>query len=75
LDHFGADGPEVFTEGTIVFINRDHPLYQREAKKRDTHILNVARLIAQEISLMKNAKDPRQAFEHQSVLLRDAFSD
>lgn len=74
LDHFGYDGPEVFTEGSIIYINRDHLLYQREAKKRDTHILNVARLIAQEISLMKNSKEPRQAFEHQSIILRDAFS-
>lgn len=31
------------------------------------------RLITQEISLMKDLKNPRQAFERQSKLLRDAF--
>ncbi|MBI4844697.1 MAG: hypothetical protein HY809_10340 [Nitrospirae bacterium] len=38
-----------------------------------SHILNLARLITQEISLMKDPKNPRQAFERQSKLLRDAF--
>jgi hypothetical protein len=26
LDHLGEDGPECMTEGTIIYINRDHPL-------------------------------------------------
>jgi hypothetical protein len=39
----------------------------------DTHILNLARLITQEIALMKDSKNPRQAFERQSRLLKDAF--
>ncbi len=73
LDHFGEDGPECFTEGNIIYINRDHPLYQREIKNRDTHILNISRLLTQELSLMKDPKNPRQAFERQSKLLRDAF--
>src|SRR5262249_43980017 len=30
-------GPESFSEGTIVYINRDHPLYKRECKKADAH--------------------------------------
>jgi hypothetical protein len=75
LDDFGEDGPECFTEGTVIYINREHPLYQREATKPDTHILNVARLITQEISLMKDTRNPRQAFQRQSKLLRDAFID
>ena len=32
LDHFGETGPESFSEGTTVYINRDHPLY-KEAKR------------------------------------------
>jgi len=32
-----------------------------------------SRLITQEISLMKDPRNPRQAFERQSKLLRDAF--
>jgi len=75
IDDFGEDGPESFTEGTMIYINQQHPLYQREAKRRETYILNVARLITQEISLMKDTKSPRQAFSRQSKLLRDAFID
>jgi len=75
LDHFGTDGPESFSENNIIYINRDHPLYIVESKKRDTHILNLARLITQEISLMKDSRNPRKAFEQQSILLRDAFRE
>jgi hypothetical protein len=73
VDSFGEEGPEVFTEETTIYINRDHPLYKRESAKVDTHILNLARLITQEIALMKDSKNPRQAFERQSRLLKDAF--
>ncbi|OGP87507.1 MAG: hypothetical protein A2156_10860 [Deltaproteobacteria bacterium RBG_16_48_10] len=75
IDDFGEDGPECFTEGTVIYINQQHPLYQREVKKPDTYILNVTRLITQEISLMKDTRNPRQAFSRQSKLLRDAFID
>lgn len=75
VDSFGEDGAEVFSEETTIYINRDHPLYKRESAKIDTHVLNLARLITQEISLMKDPKNPRQAFERQSKLLRDAFID
>ncbi len=75
LDHLGEEGPECMTEGTIIYINRDHPLYKRESKKKDAHILNIARLITQEISLMKDPLNPRDAFNRQSKLLRDAFKD
>ncbi|MFQ5843351.1 MAG: ATP-binding protein, partial [Thermodesulfobacteriota bacterium] len=27
VDDFGEDGPECFTEGTIIYINQQHPLY------------------------------------------------
>ncbi|MBW2200473.1 MAG: ATP-binding protein [Deltaproteobacteria bacterium] len=75
LDHLGEDGPECITEGTIIYINRDHPLYRREARKKDAHILNIARLITQEISLMKDPANPREAYNRQSKLLRDAFKE
>lgn len=38
-------------------------------------MLNLARLLTQEIALMKDPKNPRQAFERQSRLLRDALVD
>jgi Histidine kinase-, DNA gyrase B-, and HSP90-like ATPase len=75
VDSFGEDGPEVFSEETTIYINRDHPLYKRESKKFDTHILNLGRLFTQEIAMMKDPRNPRQAFERQSKLLRDAFTE
>jgi len=75
IDDYGEGGPECFTEGTVIYINRQHPLYQREVQKANTYLLNVARLITQEISLMKDTRNPRQAFQRQSKLLRDAFID
>jgi hypothetical protein len=50
-------------------------LYKRESRKKEAHILNIARLITQEISLMKDSANPRDAFNRQSKLLRDAFKD
>ena len=47
-------------------------MYKREAKKREAHILNITRLITQEISLMKDPANPREAYNLQSKLLRDA---
>lgn len=73
VDSFGEDSSEVFSEETTIYINRDHPLFKRESSKVDTHVLNLARLITQEISLMKDPRNPRQAFERQSKLLKDAF--
>ena len=73
IEHFGPDDQECFTEGTIIYINRDHPLYQKEAQKKDTYILHIARLLTQEICLMKDPRSPRQAFQRQSKLLRDAI--
>jgi len=28
VDDFGENGPECFTEGTVIYINQQHPLYQ-----------------------------------------------
>jgi len=74
LDHFGEDAEEVFSEGSVIYINRDHPLYRREMKNPKTYVLHVARLLTQEIALMKDPENPRQAFARQSRLLKDAFS-
>lgn len=73
VDSFGENGPEAFSEETTIYINRDHSLYKRESAKVDTHVFNLARLITQEISLMKDLKNPWQALDRQSKLLRDAF--
>ena len=75
LDFFGEGGPECFSEGNIIYINRDHPLFRRESHKVVTYTMYVSRLLTQEISLMKETKSPRLAFSRQSKLLKDAFAD
>lgn len=75
LDFFGESGPECFSEGNVVYINRDHPLFQRESQKAVTYTMYIARLLTQEISLMKETRNPRLAFTRQSKLLKDAFSE
>lgn len=73
LDHFGFDAPASYTEGSVIYINLDHPLYARESKNRDRLIMHLARLLTQEITLLKNPKNARQAFDAQSKLLTDAL--
>ena len=75
IDQFGEDGPESFTEGTIIFVNRDHPLYRHEAAKRETFTRHLARLLTQELALMNEREDPRRAFQQQSLLLKESFSE
>jgi hypothetical protein len=75
LDHYGPEKPECFTEGTVIYINRDHPLYKRESRTAATYTMYIARLLTQEVALMKDIKSPRRAFDIQSRLLRDAFLD
>jgi hypothetical protein len=75
LDFFGPPGPECFSEGNVVYINRDHPLFQRESRKLSAQTMYIARLVTQEISLMKETRSPRLAFSRQSQLLKDAFAE
>jgi hypothetical protein len=75
LDFFGPSGPECFSERNVVYINRDHPLFQRESRKAATQTMHIARLVTQEISLMKETRSPRVAFSRQSQLLKDAFTE
>ncbi len=73
LDFFGENGPECFSEGNVVYINRDHSLFKRESKKIATYTMYIARLLTQEVSMMHETRSPRQAFNRQSKLLKDAF--
>lgn len=75
LDFFGPSGPECFSEGNVVYINRDHPLFVRESRKVASQTMHIARLVTQEISLMKETRSPRLAFNRQSQLLKDAFAE
>ncbi len=75
IDQFGPDGPESFTEGAVIYVNRDHPLYRHEAAKRETFTRHLARLLTQELALMNEREDPRRAFQQQSLLLRESFTE
>lgn len=75
LDFFGAGGPECFSEGNVVYINRDHPLFERESQKTATYTMYIGRLLTQEIAMMHESRSPRMAFNRQSQLLKDAFSE
>ena len=73
IDHFGEDGPEYYTEGTVIYINRDHPVYKEASKKRSSYIMHLIRLLTQEITLLSHPDTPRLAYQRQSKLIRDAF--
>lgn len=75
IDGFGKDASECFMEGGVIYINRDHSLYQREERRAPTMTLHITRLLAQEIALMANPSNLREAFEKQSQLLKDALEE
>jgi hypothetical protein len=75
MDFFGESGPECFSEGNVVYINRDHTLFKRESRRSATFTMYIARLITQEIAMYKETRSPRVAFTRQSKLLKDAFSE
>ena len=70
----GEQGPEVAREGNAVYINQDHPVYQKLYKKQDLLHLHLLRLLSQEIVLMKKTRiSAQEAFDWQSKLLKDAM--
>lgn len=73
LAHLGEEEVESFTQGGVIVINRDHPLYRRVEKNPETHTLYLSRLITQELSLLANPPSAEQAYLWQSKLLTDAF--
>lgn len=73
IDHFGEESPESFCEGTVVYINRDHPLFKECTKDKNTFTFYIARLLSQEIALMKT-RSAKEAFKIQARILKDALS-
>ena len=75
LVHLGGDQPEVISDNQFIYINQDHPLYKRFSKSRHYQFLNLMRLVTQEIALKyKSRQSPREYFEYQSRLLKDALA-
>ena len=70
----GPEGPEALSQGNLIYINQDKPLYQKFYKKRDLLGLHLMRLITQEIVLMKKSRiTAADAFSWQGKLLQDAL--
>jgi HSP90 family molecular chaperone len=74
LVSLGEDGQEIISQGNLIYINRDHPLYKKLSSRKEQFELHLLRLITQEIVLMKKQRIAgREAFEWQSKLLADAL--
>jgi len=70
----GEQEPETQSEGNMIYINQDHPIYRDLYKKKDLLHLHLLRLLTQEIVLMKKMRiTAREAFEWQSKLLKDSL--
>ncbi len=70
----GENGLEVISQGNLIYINRDHPLYKKLSSRKEQFELHLLRLITQEIVMMKKIRIPaKEAFEWQSKLLADAL--
>lgn len=72
----GETAPEVTSDGNLVVVNEEHPLYitaSREHGRLHHHLL---RIITREVVLMKRLRlSAREAFDMQSKLLTDALTD
>lgn len=74
IDRFGKDEKPVFTEGGVIYVNQDHPLYQKQARLGNDHLgFYLAYLLSQQIALLVGEIDSHRAFEIQSKLLSDCF--
>lgn len=72
----GEDEPEALSEGNLIYINQDHPLYQKLSAKREQLSLHLLRLITQEVVLMKKTRlSAGEAFSWQSKLMTDAMAE
>ncbi|MBI1813254.1 ATP-binding protein [Candidatus Peregrinibacteria bacterium] len=74
LDGFGRGSPAAFTEGGIVYINIDHPLYRKQAERGQEMLgFYLTYLLSQQVSLLLSSGDIRRAFEMQNRLLTDSW--
>ncbi len=72
--HLGANEKESFTEGGIIFINRDHPSFKKTEGKTELTLYHLIRLITQEIIKLTEPKDIEAAFDWQGKLIKDALA-
>lgn len=72
----GPDGPEILSQGNLLYVNSDHSLYRKFYQHREQLELHLLRLMTQEIVMMKKARlSAQEAFAWQSQLLTEAFNE
>ncbi len=72
----GAESAEVTSNGNLIYVNSDHPLYNKLYNHKDQFEFNLLRLITQEIVTMRKSRvNSIEAFSAQSQLLTDALCD
>ena len=72
----GENEAEAVSRGNMIYINQDHPLYQKLYKKQELLGLHLLRVITREIILMKKLRlTAEAAFDWQSKLLKDAICE
>lgn len=74
LENCGREQPAAFTEGGIIFINTDHPLYRtQQGKGQDMLGFYLTYLLSQQVALLLSNGDVRKAFQMQERLLTDSW--
>lgn len=71
--HLGNEEKESFTEGGIIFINRDHKLFKKVEKVKDLVLYHLIRLITQEIIKLTVPRNLELAYDWQGKLIKDAY--
>ncbi len=72
--HLGEKEKESFTEGGIIYINRDHPLFKKTEGKSELTLYHLIRLISQEIIKLTDQRNLDTTFDWQGKLITDAFA-
>ncbi|EKE14990.1 MAG: Histidine kinase-, DNA gyrase B-, and HSP90-like protein ATPase [uncultured bacterium] len=71
--HLGEDERESFIEGGMVFINRDHKLFQKLEQKNDLIFYHLVRLVSQELVKFSSPRNMEIAFDWLGKLIKDAY--
>jgi len=71
--HLGEDERESFIEGGMVFINRDHKLFQKLEQKSDLIFYHLVRLVSQELVKFSSPRNMEIAFDWLGKLIKDAY--
>lgn len=75
MERFGPKYPPSFLEEGIIYINIDHPLYQKQENHDSLLTMFMATLLSKELALKKHPGDASAAYNLQLQLLTDAFKD